>query len=255
MSPVPYSILIPARMASTRLPDKPLLDIGGRPMIVRVAERAALSHAERIVVVTDHPLIMQACAQHGVAALMTRVDHPSGSDRLAEACGLLKLTDNQIVINVQGDEPLVDPACIDSVAELLGAREDCQMSTLAAPILDMEEFLNPNAVKVVLDSDNRALYFSRAAIPFWRDGYAAGAPSLPVPPPLRHIGLYGYRVAFLRRFPTLPQAPMETLESLEQLRALWHGCKIAVHVTQSAPGPGVDTQEDLMRVRAIFAAD
>lgn len=254
MSAASYSILIPARMASTRLPDKPLLDISGRPMIVRVAERAALTEAQRVLVVTDHPLIAQACAQHGVAAIMTRADHPSGSDRLAEACELLKLADDEIVVNVQGDEPLVDPACIDAIAELLAAREDCAMSTLAAPIADMEEFLNQNAVKVVLDADQRALYFSRAAIPFWRDGFASGARTLAQPAPLRHIGLYGYRVGFLKRFPALPQAPLELLESLEQLRALWHGYKIAVHVTQNTPGPGVDTHEDLMRVRAIFGA-
>lgn len=253
MSANSYSILIPARMASTRLPDKPLLDICGLPMIVRVAQRAALAHGQRVVVVADHPAIAQACAQHGIAALMTRADHPSGSDRLAEACALLNLGDDEIVVNVQGDEPLVDPACIDAVAQLLAARQDCAMSTLAAPIADMEEFLNPNAVKVVLDADRRALYFSRAAIPFWRDGFASGALTLAQPAPLRHIGLYGYRVSFLKRFPALPQAPLEKLESLEQLRALWHGYKIAVHVTQSAPGPGVDTQEDLMRVRAIFA--
>ena len=253
MSECSYSILIPARMASTRLPDKPLLDIGGLPMIVRVAQRAALTQAERVLVVTDHPLIAQACAQHGVAALMTRADHPSGSDRLAEACERLKLSDDEIVVNVQGDEPLVDPACIDAVAHLLASREDCDMSTLAAPVADMEEFLNPNAVKVVLDADRRALYFSRAGIPFWRDGFASGAQTLPGPAPLRHIGLYGYRVGFLKRFPSLQQAPLEILESLEQLRALWHGYRIAVHVTQNTPGPGVDTPEDLERVRAIFA--
>ena len=240
-------------MSSTRLPDKPLLDIGGLPMIVRVAQRAALSQAQRVVVVTDHPLIAQACAQHGFPALMTRADHPSGSDRLAEACEILKLRDDEVVVNVQGDEPLIDPMNIDSVAQLLGGRDDCSMSTLAAPIADIKEFLNPNAVKVVLGADDCALYFSRAAIPFWRDGFASGARTLPQPAPLRHIGLYGYRVGFLRAFPSLPQAPLENLESLEQLRALWHGHKIVVHVTPNAPGPGVDTHEDLMRVRALFA--
>lgn len=254
MSALPYSILIPARMASARLLAKPLLDIGGRPMIVRVAERASLAQAHRVLVVTDHPLIAQACAQHGVAAMMTRADHPSGSDRLAEACELLKLGDDEIVVNVQGDEPLVDPACIDAVAQLLAARKDCDMSTLAGPVADIEEFLNPNVVKLILDGDQRALYFSRAAIPFWRDGFISGALTLPHPAPLRHIGLYGYRVEFLKRFPTLPQAPFEKLESLEQLRALWNGYKIAVHVTHNMPGPGVDTHEDLMRVRAIFDA-
>lgn len=247
-----FTVLIPARLASTRLPDKPLLDIGGLPMVVRVAQRAALSQAQRVVVVTDHPLIAQTCEQNGFASLMTRADHPSGSDRLAEACESLKLRDDEIVVNVQGDEPLIDPLNINAVAELLAARDDCSMSTLAAPIADLEEFLNPNAVKVVLGADKCALYFSRAAIPFWRDGFASGVRTMPEPAPLRHIGLYGYRVDFLRAFPALPQAPLESLESLEQLRALWHGHKIAVHVTQKPPGPGVDTHEDLMRVRELF---
>ncbi len=252
MSARTFTVLIPARLASTRLPDKPLLDICGLPMIVRVAERAALSQAHRVAVVTDHQLIAQVCEQHGFDVVMTSPDHPSGSDRLAEACEILRLRDDEVVVNVQGDEPLVDPVNIDSVANLLCARGDCLMSTLAAPIADREEFLNPNAVKVVLGADGSALYFSRAAIPFWRDGFASGSDALMVPAPLRHIGLYAYRAGFLRAFPALPQAPLEILESLEQLRALWHGHKIAVHIASNSPGPGVDTHEDLMRVRALF---
>jgi 3-deoxy-manno-octulosonate cytidylyltransferase (CMP-KDO synthetase) len=249
-----FTILIPARMASTRLPEKPLADIGGAPMVARVAQRARLSQAQRVVVVTDHARILDACAAHGVEAIMTRVDHPSGSDRLAEACDLLALSDESCVVNVQGDEPLIDPVEIDAVAALLAARSDCAMSTLAAPLRDVADFVNPNVVKLVLDSAGRALYFSRAPMPWWRDGFAQGVAQTPPHSALRHIGLYGYRVGFLRAFPTLAPAPLELLESLEQLRALWHGHRIAVHVADHAPGQGVDTPEDLERVRALFAS-
>jgi 3-deoxy-manno-octulosonate cytidylyltransferase (CMP-KDO synthetase) len=248
-----FHVLIPARMASTRLPEKPLADICGAPMVVRVAQRAQRSRARSVVVVTDHERIRAACAAHGVASILTRVDHPSGSDRLAEACETLALSDDACVVNVQGDEPLIDPAEIDSVAALLVARPDCDMSTLAAPLRDVGDFTNPNVVKVVLDSDGRALYFSRAPIPWWRDGFAAGVRDLPQPAPLRHVGLYGYRVGFLRAFPKLAPAPLELLESLEQLRALWHGRRIAVHVAAHAPAAGVDTPEDLARVRGLFS--
>lgn len=253
----PFTVLIPARLASTRLPDKPLADIGGVPMVVRVAQRAALSGAARCVVAADDERIVRACQAHGVAALLTRTDHPSGSDRLAEACALLDLADDAVVVNVQGDEPLIAPALIDAVAEQLRQRTDCVMSTAAHALAGMAEFLNPNVVKVVLDRRHTALYFSRAPIPWWRDGMASAeeltdnAP-LPSPAPLRHVGIYGYRAGFLRRFPTLEPAPLERIESLEQLRVLWHGERIAVHVTAEAPGPGVDTPDDLARVRALF---
>ena len=253
MSSSSFTVLIPARMASTRLPEKPLADICGAPMVARVAQRARLSRASRVVVVTDHERIREACAAHGIEAIMTRVDHPSGSDRLAEACGLLGLMEDACVVNVQGDEPLIDPAEIDAVAQLLTTRADCAMSTLAAPLADLADFVNPNVVKVVIDAAGRALYFSRAPIPWWRDGFANGVSALPSPAPLRHIGLYGYRVGFLRRFPELPPAPLELSESLEQLRALWHGAGIAVHVADHAPAPGVDTPTDLERVRVVFA--
>lgn len=249
-----FTVLIPARLASTRLPDKPLADLGGRPMVVRVAERARRSGAERVVVAADSQRIADACAQHGVACVLTRPDHPSGSDRLAEACALLGLGDDEIVVNVQGDEPLIDPALIDAVAALLHAHPTAAMSTAAHPIGQVHELSNPNVVKVVTDAQGLALYFSRAPIPWWRDGFAGGIDRLPSPPPLRHIGLYAYRVGFLQSFPALPPAPLEQLESLEQLRAIWHGHRIAVHVTPHAPGPGVDTPEDLVRVRALFAA-
>jgi 3-deoxy-manno-octulosonate cytidylyltransferase (CMP-KDO synthetase) len=251
-----FSVLIPARLASTRLPDKPLADIAGVPMVVRVAQRARQSGAERVVVAADDARIVSACGAHGVEVLLTRTDHPSGSDRLAEACVQLGLPDDEIVVNVQGDEPLIDPALIDAVAETLASHPDAAMSTAAHAIDSLEDFLNPNVVKTVLDARGNALYFSRAPIPWWRDGFAKNGPTaLPTSPaPLRHIGIYGYRAAFVRQFPSLPPAPVETTEALEQLRAQWHGHRIAVHVSAHAPGPGIDTPEDLARVRALFAA-
>jgi len=246
-----FSVLIPARLASTRLPRKPLADIGGLPMVARVAQRAAMSRAARVVVAADDPAIVEACRAHGVEALLTRVDHASGSDRLAEACEQLGWGGDTAVVNVQGDEPLIEPSLIDACAQLLEQRSDCVMSTVAHPIADVSDFINPNVVKVVVDAAGRALYFSRAPIPWWRDGNAGGSVSaLPAPAPLRHVGIYGYRAGFLRRFPQLPVAPLETIESLEQLRVLWHGERIAVHVSEQHPGAGVDTPEDLERVRA-----
>lgn len=251
-----FSVLIPARLASVRLPDKPLADIGGLPMVVRVAQRALLSGAEQVVVAADDERIVQACEAHGIRAVLTRQDHPSGSDRLAEACALLGLADDAIVVNVQGDEPLIDPALIDAVAATLSADADAPMSTAAHVIDSADEFANPNVVKTVLDARGHALYFSRAPIPWWRDGFAQGdSLMLPdSPPPLRHIGIYGYRAGFVRQFPLLTPAPLEKTEALEQLRVLWHGYRIAVHVSAHAPGPGVDTPEDLARVRAMIAA-
>ena len=253
-----FTVLIPARLASTRLPDKPLADIAGLPMVVRVARRAMQSGARRCVVAADDARIVEACETHGVQALLTRTDHASGSDRLAEACTLLALPDDAVVVNVQGDEPLIEPALIDAVAAELQRRGDCAMSTAAHAIGSTADFLNPNVVKVVLDRAGTALYFSRAPIAWWRDGMAAlgtGQPiaALPSPAPLRHVGIYAYRAGFLRQFPVLEPAPLEATESLEQLRALWHGHRIAVHVTAHAPGPGVDTVEDLQRVRALLA--
>lgn len=244
-----FTVLVPARLASTRLPGKPLADIGGLPMVVRVAQRAALSGAARVVVAADEARIVQACARHGVEAILTRTDHPTGSDRLAEACERLGLAGDDAVVNVQGDEPLIEPALISECAALLGARPDCVMSTAAHAIEHGDEFANPNVVKVVLDAAGRALYFSRAPIPHRRDaGSAARHPA-----PLRHIGIYAYRAGFLRRFPTLAASPLEETEALEQLRVLWHGERIAVHVSALRPGPGVDTPQDLERVRALLA--
>jgi 3-deoxy-manno-octulosonate cytidylyltransferase (CMP-KDO synthetase) len=243
-----FAVLIPARMASSRLPNKPLADIAGVPMVVRVARRAAESGAARVVVAADDARILQACSQHGVEAVLTRTDHVSGSDRLAEACSLLDIDGDIVVVNVQGDEPLIEPQLVAQCAQLLRERDDCVMSTAAHPIVERADFLNPNIVKVVLDVQGRALYFSRAPIPFPRDGHD----KLPQPAPLRHVGLYSYRAGFLRRFPQLSAAPAEVTEALEQLRVLWHGHHIAVHVSPLAAGIGVDTPEDLQRVRALF---
>ncbi len=249
-----FTVLIPARMASSRLPDKPLADIGGLPMVVRVAQRAQKSQARQVVVAADDERIVQACRAHGIQAVLTRQDHLSGSDRLAQACELLGLTAEALVVNVQGDEPLIPPALIDDVARLLSQRPEASMSTAAHAVGSLEEFTNPNVVKVVMDGQQMALYFSRAPLPWWRDGQSSGTfKALPNPPPLRHIGIYGYRAGFLSLFPTLPPSPLETMESLEQLRALWHGHRIAVHVTPQSPGPGVDTPEDLLRVRQLLA--
>ena len=250
-----FTVLIPARLASTRLPNKPLADIGGKPMIVRVAARAERSGAAQVVVAADAPEILAACAAHGVRAIPTRADHASGSDRLAEACATLGLDGADVVVNVQGDEPLIDPGLIDAVAGLLSNQSLAPMGTAAHAIESVEDFVNPNVVKLLTDAQGLALTFSRAPLPWWRDGFAGGITALPAQPaPLRHIGIYSYRAAFLRAFARLAPAPLEQCEALEQLRALWHGHRIAVHVTAQPPGPGVDTPEDLARVRARFAA-
>ncbi|WP_374436331.1 3-deoxy-manno-octulosonate cytidylyltransferase [Inhella sp.] len=247
-----FHVIVPARLASTRLPNKPLADIAGLPMIVHVARRAAQSGAAQVVVATDAPEVLQACAAHGVRALLTRADHPSGSDRLAEACELLGLNGDACVVNVQGDEPLIEPAMIRACADTLRQRPECAMATVAHAIEDAEEFRNPNVVKLVCDAAGRALYFSRAPIPWWRDGPAPATPHADAV--LRHVGLYAYRADFLRRFPMLEPSPLERIESLEQLRVLWHGERIAVHLSPERPGPGVDTPEDLARVRSLMVS-
>ena len=243
-----FTVLIPARLASTRLPRKPLADIAGLPMVVRVAKQALLSNATSVVVAADHADIVAACTAHGISAQLTRDDHATGSDRLAECCEWLGLDGSDVVVNVQGDEPLIAPELINACAAELLAHGDCVMSTLAHAICSADEWRNPNVVKVVLDAKGRALLFSRAPIPCWRD--APDALSFGFPQPLRHIGIYAYRAGFLRAFPGLAVSPIETAESLEQLRVLWHGERIAVHVTQLTPMAGVDTPADLERVRA-----
>ncbi len=246
-----FIVIIPARLASTRLPNKPLADLGGKPMVVRVAERAAASGAARIIVATDHEDIRAACVAHGVEVCMTRTDHPSGTDRIAEVARTLNLPLDAVVVNLQGDEPLIDPALLAATAACINA--DVTMATCAHPLHDVAEVFNPNVVKVVLDKNGRALYFSRATIPWHRDAFAASTTALPAGYlALRHVGLYAYSNAFLQAYPGLEASPLEAIEALEQLRVLWHGYPIAVHVTASAPPAGVDTPEDLIRVRQHY---
>jgi len=249
-----FVVIVPARLASTRLPRKPLADLAGEPMVVRVARRASASGASRVVVATDSDEVLAACRHFDVAAVLTRADHPTGTDRLAEAADALQLTDETIVANVQGDEPLLPPEVVSRVAGLLAQRQDCAMATAAHPLADAAEFFNPNVVKVVTDTTGRALLFSRAPIPWARDAFAATRDRLPGAfPAWRHVGLYAYRAGFLRRFPTLPRAPIEEQENLEQLRVLWHGFGIAVLPLAERLPPGVDTREDLEKVRALLA--
>ncbi|HMX17076.1 MAG TPA: 3-deoxy-manno-octulosonate cytidylyltransferase [Rhodocyclaceae bacterium] len=259
-----YHIVIPARYASTRLPAKPLADVAGRPMVVRVVEAALRTAAADVTVATDDRRVLDAVRAHGHDAIMTSADHPSGTDRLAEVVDARAWRDDEIVVNVQGDEPLIAAALVDGVAAALAADPALPMATAAHPIESLSEFLNPNVVKVVCDAAGRALYFSRAPIPYARDGFSSGVrvAAGQEPPgllpaglvPLRHIGLYAYRAGFLRRYGTLAPSPMETVEALEQLRVLWHGLAIRVAVTPDRPEAGVDTPEDLERVRRVFAA-
>lgn len=257
---VPFLAVIPARLASTRLPRKPLADIAGRPMVVHVAERAREAGAARVVIATDSQEVVDAVAASGFDVLLTSPEHPTGTDRLAEVVERLGLADDALVVNVQGDEPLVPPALVRDCAALLGRRPDCAIATAAHPIETVDEFLNPNVVKVAFDAHDRALYFSRAPIPFPRDAMLAAlraGTALAFPTgyvPMRHIGLYAYRAGFLRRFPTLAQPEIERFECLEQLRALAHGHAIAVLRTPTAPPAGVDTPEDLARVRLVLGA-
>jgi 3-deoxy-manno-octulosonate cytidylyltransferase (CMP-KDO synthetase) len=250
--PTDFIVVIPARFASTRLPGKPLADIGGKPMVVRVAERAALSGAKNIWVATDHTDVMAACSAHGVPALLTRADHAQGTDRIAEVVAQLQLADDAIVVNVQGDEPLIAPELIRAVAETLAAKSNAAIATASHPIMDAKEFFNPNVVKVTTDIDGYAHYFSRAPIPYARDAFALDQTKLPKNfIAQRHIGIYAYRAAFLKRYAALAPAPTEQCEALEQLRAMYHGYRIAVLPWVEALAPGVDTPEDLARVRKI----
>jgi 3-deoxy-manno-octulosonate cytidylyltransferase (CMP-KDO synthetase) len=250
-----FRVVIPARYASTRLPGKPLADIAGKPMIVRVVEAALNCGASEIVVATDDARVSAAVAAHGHLAVMTRGDHPSGTDRIAEVAVQRGWSDDTIVVNVQGDEPLIDPALIASVARALDDDREASIATAAHVIRDMAEFLDPNVVKVVTAANGRALYFSRAPIPWHRDGLARQHEIMPADMMVRrHIGLYAYRVSFLHRYGGLAPAPIERWEALEQLRALWHGFHINVIDCAHAPPPGVDTAADLERVRKQFAA-
>ena len=242
-----FKVVIPARYASTRLPGKPLLDIAGRPMVIRVAEQAAKSGAREIVIATDFEKIIQVANQHDFQAVMTRIDHASGTDRIAEVAQKLHWSDDEIVVNVQGDEPLIDPKLIQEVAQHLANSSDAVMATACHAIHDEATLLNPNIVKVVIGARGNALYFSRAPIPYPRDEiYKDNIQAY------RHIGIYAYRVGFLKRYAQLTSTELEKIESLEQLRVLHHGYKIGVTITKNAPASGVDTQEDLDYVRRLF---
>lgn len=248
-----FKVVIPARIASTRLPGKPLLDIGGQPMVVRVAEQAALSGTQQIIVATDHEPILSAVAQCGFEACMTRADHVSGTDRIAEVAAKYNWPDDTIVVNVQGDEPLIPPALIRAVAQHLHDHPECAIATACHPIHDEEALRNPNIVKAVIDKHGNALYFSRAPIPYPRDAYAKSSPIPRDMPVLRHIGIYAYRASFLHLYGQLTPAAIEQAESLEQLRALYHGYRIGVTITAEAPPAGVDTESDLQLARQLYA--
>jgi 3-deoxy-manno-octulosonate cytidylyltransferase (CMP-KDO synthetase) len=251
-----FLVVIPARYASSRLHGKPLADIAGKPMVVHVAERARASGAEAVWVATDHQDVFDAVTRHGHQAMMTRADHATGTDRIAEVAGQLGLADSAIVVNVQGDEPLIAPELIREVAQSLAQHGEASIATACHPITDAASLLNPNVVKVVLDGSGHALYFSRAPVPYPRDSFALNQDALPAGlPSYRHIGIYAYRARFLHLYNRLEPAAIERFEALEQLRALWHGHRIAVAVSAHAPEAGVDTAEDLERVRRIFAAE
>jgi 3-deoxy-manno-octulosonate cytidylyltransferase (CMP-KDO synthetase) len=248
-----FIVIIPARYASLRLPGKPLLDLGGKPMVVRVAEQAANSGASRVVIATDDARVAAAATVHGCEAVMTRAEHASGTDRLAEVATLLGLPERAIVVNVQGDEPLLPPQLIRAVAENLAGHAVAAMATACHALHDAADMANPNIIKVVLDAHGYALYFSRAPIPYARDAFAQGIGAIPAGLPVyRHIGLYAYRAGFLRAFNGLEPSAIETFEALEQLRALWHGERISVLVTAEQPPGGVDTPEDALRVGREF---
>ncbi|OJW77250.1 3-deoxy-manno-octulosonate cytidylyltransferase [Thiobacillus sp. 65-1402] len=249
-----FRVVIPARYASSRLPGKPLADIGGRPMVLHVLERALQAGAESVVVATDDARVQQAVEAAGYPALMTSPAHQSGTERLVEVAETLGWPDDALVVNVQGDEPLIDPALIREAARQLVLHDDAVMATLAHPIHDHADFVNPNVVKVVADEAGYALYFSRAPIPWPRDAFAEQQTMPHELGALRHIGLYAYRAGFLRTYAGLASSPLERCEMLEQLRVLWHGHRISLGITPVAPAPGVDTPEDLARVRALFAA-
>ncbi|OAM51360.1 3-deoxy-manno-octulosonate cytidylyltransferase [Methylovorus sp. MM2] len=248
-----FKVVIPARYASSRLPAKPLLDIAGKPMVVRVAEQAMASGADIVVVATDNAEILEVVQQHGFNAVMTRADHPSGTDRIAEVAKLMGWDDGAIVVNVQGDEPLIDPILIQEVALNLAQHAGASMATACHPIHDKASILNPNVVKVVINAEGHALYFSRAPIPYPRDAFAADQDIPEDVDVYRHIGIYAYRVGFLATYSQLKPAMIEKVESLEQLRVLWHGYHISVAITEHAPARGVDTEHDLAQVRKYFA--
>ena len=252
MSKNNFTLVIPARMHSTRLPQKMILKIGDLPMIVQTAKQAMKSNASKVIVATDHEDIIKVCSEHGIEAVMTKVTHNSGTERLVEVTNLLNLPDDEIIINVQGDEPLIDPSLINQLADFILDKKT-PIATIAHHITLEDEIFNPNIVKVVLDKDNNALYFSRASIPFYRDGYTnrqefKQPQTLDV---LRHIGIYAYNIRFLKQYYQLANCPLENVECLEQLRILYNGYKIAVMTSDTTPHAGVDTLEDLERIRQL----
>lgn len=250
-----YTVIIPARYASTRLPGKPLRDIAGKPLIQHVFECAASGKAARVVVATDDERIEKCCRTFGAEVVMTRSDHPSGTDRLAESATLLGLQPDEIVVNLQGDEPMMPACLLDQVAQTL-ADGRCEMATLGEPISDADTLFDPNVVKFVRNAANEAMYFSRAPIPWQRDQFSSTTPQIIDVKPdtwFRHIGLYAYRVAFLQAYPNLAQCELETLESLEQLRVLYHGYRIQVAVAIADAGIGVDTEADLIKAEALLS--
>jgi 3-deoxy-manno-octulosonate cytidylyltransferase (CMP-KDO synthetase) len=251
----PFTVVIPARFSSSRLPGKPLQLIAGKPMVQHVWEQARKSSAQQVVIATDDPRIVEACQAFGAQVLMTRADHESGTDRLAEVVAALGLPSDAIVVNVQGDEPLIPPAVIDQVAANLAAHGEAGIATLAEPIEDIESLFNPNVVKVATDLNGLALTFSRAPLPWARDQFAKSRDTLPAGVPYRrHIGIYAYRAGFLQDFVSWGPCWLESTECLEQLRALWHGVRIHVADAVEAPPAGVDTPEDLQRVRRLLEA-
>jgi 3-deoxy-manno-octulosonate cytidylyltransferase (CMP-KDO synthetase) len=248
-----FIVIVPARLASTRLPRKPLADIGGVPMVVRVARQAARSGAARVIVAADSSEIVEACRLHAVECVLTSTEHTTGTDRLAEAVATLALVPETIVVNVQADEPLIPPDVVHQVAGLLDERNHYEIATAAHPIEDATEFFSPDVVKVVIDSSGRAITFSRAPIPWSRDAFAGSRTKLPTGlPAWRHVGIYAYRARFLQRYPSLQKPAIEEHEKLEQLRAVAHGVGIAVLQLDRALPPGVDTPEDLQRVRTMI---
>lgn len=254
MIPV-FTVVIPSRFASTRLPGKPLQLIAGKPMVQHVWEQACKSSAQQVVVATDDQRIVDACNAFGAHVVLTRADHESGTDRLAEVATQLGLASDAIVVNVQGDEPMIPPQVIDQVAANLAAHPEARMATLAEPIEDAQTLFNPNVVKVVSDINGLALTFSRATLPWARDDFALHPDTLPAGVPYRrHIGIYAYRAGFLHDFVSWGPCWLENTERLEQLRALWHGVRIHVADVLEAPPAGVDTPEDLERVRRLLEA-
>lgn len=250
-----FHIIIPARYASTRLPGKPLRQLAGKSILQHVYEQANKSLAKSVIIATDDERIKQAADAFGADVCMTSTEHTSGTERLAEVIDIKEFAEDDIILNLQGDEPMMPPACLDQVASLLVDNAECKMASLCEPVTTVEDLFDPNVVKVVLDKNRHAIYFSRAPLPWHRDDFAGNAKVLPSDKDLyyRHIGLYAYRAGFIKTYLTLAASPIEKAESLEQLRVLWHGYKIAMDIARESPGPGIDTEDDLQKVEAMIS--